>query len=98
MPGVKRGGKEAVRQIIRNERVYELAGEGHLYFDFQRWYAHDPSFDISTLNHQILGYKGSPVGAKAGTRAFTARNWYYAVPQAEIDINPALTQGDGWGN
>lgn len=98
MPGVKRGGKDEMRQIIRNERVYELAGEGHLYFDFQRWYAHDPSFDLSTLNHQIMSYKGGPISAQAGTRNFTARNWYYAIPQAEIDINPALTQGDGWSN
>ncbi len=98
MPGVARGSKDQVRQTIRNERVYELAGEGHLYFDFQRWYAHDPSFDLSTLNHTILGYKGSPIQSQAGTRVFTSRNWYYAIPQSEIDLNPALIQGEGWSN
>ncbi len=98
MPAVKRGGQEAVRQLIRNERVYELAGEGFLFADYQRWYAHDPSFDYESLNHTIIGYQGSPVQSKAGTRAFTPRNWRYAVPQTEIDQNPAIVQAPGWEN
>lgn len=98
MPEVRHGSQSVMREIIRNERIYELAGEGHLYFDFQRWFAHDPSFSLETLNHQILGYKGSPIGSQAGTRAFTSRNWYYAIPQSEIDQNPALIQGEGWNN
>ncbi len=96
MPDVKEGSQEQVRETIRMERVYELAGEGHLYPDHQRWYAHDPSYDLSQLNHQILGYKGAPLGSEAGTRAFTSRNWYYAIPQDEINQNPALVQAPGW--
>lgn len=98
MPEVPHGSKEAVREIIRKERVYELAGEGHLYGDFQRWYAHDPNFDLATLNHTIVGFNGSPISSQAGTRVFTPRNWYYAIPQNDIDLNPALIQGEGWNN
>ena len=98
MPAVKRGSQEEVRQIIRMERVYELAGEGHLFGDFQRWYAHDPSFDLSILNHTILGYQGAPVASQAGTRAFTSRNWCYAIPKADIELNPALIQSEGWND
>lgn len=99
MPKVKHGGQSETREIIRSERIYELAGEGQLWFDWQRWYAHDPSYDYeSLLNHQILGYKGAPIGAQAGTRAFTSRNWCYAVPKSETDQNPAIKQAPGWNN
>lgn len=99
MPPVRKGSREEVRQRIRDERVYELAGEGHLYPDFQRWYAHDPDFDYETLlNHTILSFTGAPVSSQAGTRVFTARNWCYAIPQEDIDLNPALEQAQGWNN
>lgn len=98
MPAITYSDKSRMREAIRKERILELAGEGHLYGDWQRWYAHDPSFDYEQMNHVIYGYAGAPVGAKAGTRAFTSRNWYYAIPKADIELNPALTQGEGWDN
>ena len=102
MPKVARTGDQAaVRQLIRDERVYELAGEGHLYGDWQRWFAHnDADFDYESLTNQsILGYDGVPLAlTQVSVRNFTRRNWRYAVPQAEIDVNPALVQSEGWGN
>ena len=102
MPKVSRAGDQAtVRQLIRDERVYELAGEGHLYPDWQRWYAHnDGDFDYESLTGQsILGYDGVPLAlTQVSIRNFTKRNWRYAIPQSEIDINPALVQSEGWGN
>lgn len=102
MPKVSRAGDQtAVRDLIRKERVYELAGEGHLYPDWQRWYAHnDIGFDYDALTGQsILGYDGVPLAlTQVSVRNFTKRNWRYAIPQSEIDVNPALVQSDGWGN
>lgn len=102
MPKVKRNGdQETVRQLIRNERVYELAGEGHLYADWQRWFAHnDAEFDYESLTNQpIAGYDGVPLALmQVSVRNFTKRNWRYAIPQSEIDVNPALVQSAGWEN
>ena len=102
MPKVKRSGdQETVRQLIRNERVYELAGEGHLYADWQRWFAHnDAEFDYESLTNQpIAGYDGVPLALmQVSVRNFTKRNWRYAIPQSEIDVNPALVQSAGWEN
>ena len=102
MPVVSRQGDQAaVRQLIRDERVYELAGEGHLYADWQRWFAHsDNDFDYESLTNQsILGYDGVPLAlTQVSVRNFTRRNWRYAIPQSEIDVNPALVQSEGWGN
>lgn len=102
MPKVARtGGQEEVRQLIRDERVYELAGEGHLFPDWQRWFAHnDADFDYEYLTNQpILGFDGTPLALmQVSTRNFTKRNWRYAIPQSEIDVNPALVQSAGWEN
>ena len=102
MPKVSRNGDQAaVRQLIRNERLYELAGEGHLYPDWQRWYAHnDIGFDYEKMTNQtISGFDGVALAlTQVSTRNFTKRNWRYAIPQSEIDVNPALVQSEGWGN
>lgn len=102
MPKVNRSvDQTALRTLIRNERVYELAGEGHLYPDWQRWYAHDDAnFDYESLTNQpMLGFDGVPMALQqVSVRNFTKRNWRYAIPQSEIDVNPALVQSDGWGN
>lgn len=102
MPKVSRtGDQEEVRTLIRNERLYELAGEGHLFPDWQRWYAHnDIGFDYEGMTNQtISGYDGAALAlTQVSTRNFTRRNWRYAIPQSEIDVNPALVQSEGWGN
>lgn len=102
MPKVSRtGDQESVRQLIRNERLYELAGEGHLYPDWQRWFAHnDIGFDYEKMTNQtISGFDGVALAlTQVSTRNFTKRNWRYAIPQSEIDVNPALVQSEGWGN
>lgn len=102
MPKVDRtGDQDAVRTLIRNERVYELAGEGHLYPDWQRWYAHnDAEFDYESMTNQpIAGFDGQALAlTQVSTRNFTKRNWRYAIPQSEIDVNPALVQSAGWEN
>lgn len=102
MPKITRNAsQEQLRTLIRNERVYELAGEGHLYPDWQRWYAHnDADFDYESLTNQtIAGFDGVPLALlQVSTRNFTKRNWRYAIPQEEIDVNPALVQSEGWDN
>lgn len=102
MPNVSRLGDQAqVRTLIRNERVYELAGEGFLYPDWQRWFAHnDVDFDYESMtNQRIVGYDGVALALQqVSIRNFTKRNWRYAIPQSEINVNPALVQSEGWEN
>ena len=78
-----------LRNIIRRERRCELAMEGTRLFDIRRWKT------IETVMN------GNPHGAKfaanntqyiqLGTRKFDpSRNYLFAVPQSEIDINKNL--------
>ena len=84
-----------LRQIIRRERRSELAIEGLRLFDIRRWGT------IETVMN------GNPHGAKfaAGNtqyiqldeRKFDAeRDYLFAIPQSQRDINKNLTQNPGY--
>lgn len=95
MPPLRSGlSQSQMRQAIRDERGWELAGEGFRYSDYRRWYKYDPNYDIeASLNHDIVGYNRY---IRISSRVFTARNWQFAIPQGEIDMNPYLRQNPGW--
>ncbi|MDR2146845.1 MAG: RagB/SusD family nutrient uptake outer membrane protein [Tannerella sp.] len=87
--------QSALRNIIRRERRCELAMEGLRLFDIRRWKT------IETVMN------GTPHGAKyaanntqyieLGARVFNPdRNYLFAVPQSQRDIDPNLTQNPGY--
>jgi len=84
-----------MRNIIRRERRCELALEGTRLFDIRRWKT------IETVMN------GTPHGAKfasnntqyiqLGARKFDpSRNYLFAVPQSQRDIDKNLSQNPGW--
>lgn len=84
-----------LRDIIRRERRIELAVEGLRIFDIRRWKT------IETLMN------GNPHGAKFAAnntqyiqldqRKFNKeRDYLFAIPQSQIDINNNLTQNPGY--
>lgn len=84
-----------LRDIIRRERRIELAVEGLRLFDIRRWKT------IETLMN------GNPHGAKFAAnntqyiqldqRKFNKeRDYLFAIPQSQIDINNNLTQNPGY--
>lgn len=87
-------GTADMRNTIRRERRCELAIEGLRLFDIRRW---------GTIE-QVLNM--APRGAKFGagnsyiqleSRKFNAqRDYLFAIPQSQRDINKNLTQNDGY--
>ena len=85
-----------MRDVIRNERRVELAFEGTRVHDLRRWRTAEV-----VLN-------GRPSGAKFadGNTAYITnlplrvfrsdRDYWWAVPQGQIDINPNLGQNPNW--
>ena len=86
-----------LRKIIRNERRSEMALEGTRIFDIRRW---------KTAQSVLNGY---PHGAQYGSpsvdngyirldkRTFNPnRDYLFAVPQAQKDLDPALGQNPGY--
>lgn len=78
-----------MRQIIRNERRTELAVEGLRYYDIIRWKA-----GTEYLNTDI---KGADFTAYSYRYQFNeSRDYLWAVPQGQYDLNPGLGQNPGY--
>jgi hypothetical protein len=72
--------------IIRNERRVELAFEGHRFWDIRRW-----KISESVLNTGIYGINLDGSSFKIQDRHFNKeRDYYYAIPRKEIELNPNL--------
>jgi hypothetical protein len=95
MPGLNSGnaalavaGKDAMTERISHERAVELAGEGHRYFDLKRW---------GSLLEKTKGViEKSIVGDNLLTRGTQDRHVIWPIPGQEREVNPELTQNQGW--
>lgn len=97
--------QEQMREAIRRERRVELNNEGIRYRDIRRW-----KIGESALNGNFFGmnFSGterddSPSNPRAffkrsvyQRRVFTAKNYWFPVPQSEVDKNPNLVQNPFW--
>lgn len=86
-------GQADLRFRIQNERSIEFAGEGVNYFDQLRWKIwKDKVFYPGNGSKQVWGGVVSAYSYK-GDYIYT-----WPIPASEIQINPNLTQNDGWIN
>lgn len=86
--------KEEMRQIIRDERRVEMAMEGLRWYDIKRWKAGN-----EYLSGKVRGASFVDEN-KLDTRKFEeARDYLWAVPISEINLNPNLAPNNpGYGN
>lgn len=73
--------QEGFRQAVWQERSWELAYEGHRWFDMLR--------TNTSLSGPLVGYD-------SGTGTFKPHNKYFPIPQREIDNNTSLVQNQGY--
>ena len=89
--------KAELRDIIRNERRCELAVEGLRIFDIRRWKTAE-----NVLNDYPHGARFGDPGIDDGyirldKRSFNPeRDYLWAVPQSQKDLNPSLGQNPGY--
>lgn len=93
MPDISVGTQAEVRELIREERMIELAAEGIYYCDYRRWHEDDPNFDLSVLDEDILDFTGTVV---LDVRRSYPGYFLFAIPEVERDLNPDLIQNPGW--
>jgi hypothetical protein len=95
MPGLNSGNswlavhnKEEMTQRIRDERAFELVGEGQRYWDIRRWGILKSTVKNSTDIFGELMYE----------RTYQSRHEIWPIPLVEMDRNPNLKdqQNPGW--
>lgn len=84
--------QEELRRAIRMERLRELPGEGHLYFDVRRWETAATEDPYLGLNHDVLDFRGEVLF----TRTFDEKDYLWPIPEQEIERNDNLDQNPGW--
>lgn len=84
--------------LIRNERRVELAQENHRFYDIRRW-----NILLDVMNKPIQGieYRGDDgklvILSPAMRDAYTQKDIWWPIPQAEIDLNKGrIKQNEGW--
>ena len=79
-------GKENMTQRIRDERAYELAGEGQRYWDLLRWGILESTVKDARDIYGDLMY----------TRVYQKRHEKWPIPLVELERNMNLVQNEGW--
>ncbi|HTF21087.1 MAG TPA: RagB/SusD family nutrient uptake outer membrane protein [Chryseolinea sp.] len=90
--------QEELQQIVRHERMIELAFEGQRFFDIRRWQIAE---DVMPGKVYGMTYKDpngnlQTVEVPAWTNSWVDRNYLWPVPQGERDLNDQLGQNPNW--
>ena len=86
-----KGDKDAMRQLIRNERRLELCFEGFRFWDLRRWKA---DLNETAKGIQITGTTYSPIDVD--TRNYRDYMIYGPIPNSEVLKFSELKQNAGW--
>lgn len=100
MPSLVTGqSQEMLREVVRNERVIELAFEGLHLFDMRRWRTGEtvmqgPVFGLTYQDE--FGELQTIKSLSGGNRMFLSKHYLWPIPQSEINLNSNLSQNPGW--
>jgi hypothetical protein len=108
MPDVNRNkysDQDSLRQLIRNERRVELAGEGLRYMDIIRWRIAENVLNIDLKSMDLASWAKGPivhgkpklVQRPVETRVFdSAKDYVWPIPQKALDDSTNLKQHPEW--
>jgi hypothetical protein len=91
--------QSGLREIIRQERMIELAFEGHRYNDVRRWKLADEYFNTNVRGWSVDEktdanyYKVIEVGMRSFA---TPRDYLHPIKTSELITNPNLIQNPQW--
>lgn len=99
MPAITTGKTQAeLRGIVRKERMVEFAFEGLRFFDIRRWKIAEQVMPgkVFGLTYKDTGGNLVTVEVPGWTQVWDNKNYLWPIPQKEIELNPNLTQNQGW--
>lgn len=90
--------QEGMREIIRRERLIELALEGHRFWDLRRWLLSVDYFSqpVTGWNVTMKEAEDYYIETTIATQKFTARDYLWPLSISLLDKNPNLVQTIGW--
>jgi len=88
-------------KLIRNEQRVEFAQEGLRFYDLRRWNILNEEMNKPIEGIEYYDYssgeKEYKVYKPAVREVYTNRDFWWPIPQAEIDLNQGyITQNQGW--
>jgi hypothetical protein len=91
--------QDGLRDIVQQERLIELAFEGHRFWDLRRWFkAHTLLNDLSIKGWDMT--KSSPSAyynqVEYGKAQFSIKDYFWPIAEEDILANPNLDQAFGW--
>lgn len=99
LPPIETGKTQSqLREIVRHERMLELAFEGHRLFDIRRWRIAD---DVIPGYVEGMTYKNSEgnyitIRIDGFLKVFEPKHYLWPIPQKEMDLNSNFAQNPGW--
>ena len=94
----KPSSKDGMRDIIHQERMIELALEGHRYWDLRRWKLADEYFSQPIRGWNIFrpDVEGFYEVENIYYRNYLIKDYLWPISQNELLRNPNLVQNPGW--
>lgn len=93
--------QEALRQMIRKERMVEMAFEGHRYYDCRRWMIAEQEWNFlpPTLNLETTKFEDSWTRTNdiwKHRMVFEPKHYFLPINQDQLNEMTNLTQNYGW--
>lgn len=95
------GNKELLRELLRKERMVELAFENHRYHDVRTWMIAEKELNepYFTRNLSSTSFEGSWTRINTifpGRRVFELKHYFFPIHQSQLSEMSNLTQNFGW--
>ena len=95
------GNQDLLRELIRKERMVELAFEGHRYHDMRTWMLAEKEMNepFYTRNLTSTSYEGSWSRTSSifpGRRVFEPKHYFFPIHQDQLSEMRNITQNYGW--
>lgn len=98
MPGnIATTSQNDLRMALRHERRIELAFEGLRYYDIIRWRIAETVKPGKAMGARLKAVSDNMDNKFMEDRFWDNKMYLFPVPQSARDVNPNLTQNDGWG-
>ena len=95
------GNQELLRELLRKERMVELAFESHRYYDIRTWMIAEEEFSGPNYTRNLLATDYEDSWARTdkvfpGEKVFEPKHYFFPIHQDQLNEMKNITQNYGW--